>query len=184
MKSKLKLTFAHPNQLEQAFERYYPAIFRYFRYRGADADTADYLASSVFERALANLQTYDSHKSQTQTWLFTIARNLSINYRKTETIHPTASLNDLELLALDDPPSEENLILVQDKRDILQALQTLDPLSIEIIALKFGGYLTNHQIAELTHLSTNNVRVMLYRSLLKLRVILETRQVEVNHGRK
>jgi RNA polymerase sigma factor (sigma-70 family) len=184
LKSKLKLTLAHPNQLEQAFERYYPAVFRYFRYRGADTDTADDLASSVFERALANLQTYDSNKSQIQTWLFAIARNLASNHWKAETFRPTISLDDLESLARDDPPPEENLILGQDKQDILQALQTLDKLSIEIIALKFGGCLTNYQIAELTHLNNNYVGVILYRSLLKLRTILATRQLEIDHERK
>jgi RNA polymerase sigma-70 factor (ECF subfamily) len=184
LKSKFKLTFSHPNQLEQAFERYYPAIFRYFRYRGADADTSDDLASAVFERALANLQSYDSNKSQIQTWLFAIARNLASNHWKAESNHPTTSLDDFESIARDDPPLEENLILGQDKQDILWALQTLDKLSIEMIALKFGGCLTNYQIAELTHVNHNYVGVILYRALLKLRAILVTRQSETDHERK
>jgi len=64
------------SSLEQAFELYYPSIFRYFRFRGADADTTNDLASSTFERALKGH--YDSRKSQIQTWLFAIARNISI----------------------------------------------------------------------------------------------------------
>jgi DNA-directed RNA polymerase specialized sigma24 family protein len=50
--------------IEQAFERYYPAIFRYFRFRGADADTASDLASSTFERVKgANRETYFKYHS-------------------------------------------------------------------------------------------------------------------------
>jgi RNA polymerase sigma-70 factor (ECF subfamily) len=184
LKSKLKLTSAHPNQLEQAFDRYYPAVFRYFRYRGADADTADDLASAVFERALVNLKSYDSNKSQIQTWLFVIARNLAINHWKAESMHPITSLDDFESLARDDPPPEENLIFGEEKQDILKALQSLDKLSIEIIALKFGGCLTNYQVSELTHVNHNYVGVILYRSLLKLRTILTNSQSETDHERK
>ena len=72
-------------------------------------------------------------------------------------------------------------MLVQDKEQILRALQSLDSRSVEIIALKFGGGLTNRQIAGLVHLSESNVGVILFRALLKLRAILASSQTEVRH---
>ena len=153
------VTPAETIPFDQVFDTYYPAVFRYFRYRGGDADTANDLASCVFEKAIASLARYDPHKGQIQTWLFAIARNLAINQWKSETAHPITSLDELDL----------------------QALQTLDPRSVEIIALKFGGKLTNSQIAGLVHLSESNVGVILYRSLLKLRAILASSQAEVRH---
>jgi RNA polymerase sigma-70 factor (ECF subfamily) len=165
--------------LEQAFERYYPAVFRYFRYRGADPETANDLASSTFELALKNLSRYDPRKAQIQTWLFAIAHNLGINHWKAE--KQTAPLDD-DLPAPDDPPLEQALILVQDKEQILQALQSLDGRAREILAFKFGGLLTNRQIAELTDLTESNVGVILYRSLLKLRILLANTQPEAPHG--
>ncbi len=158
--------------IEQAFERYYPAIFRYFRYRGADADTANDLASSTFERALNGH--YDSRKSQIQTWLFAIAHNVSINHWKSESIRSTELIDD----DFPDPnpiPVEDTLIFTQDREKVLLALQALDSRAREIIALKFGGPLTNRQIAGLTKLSEQNVGIILYRSLLKLRTLLEAR---------
>jgi RNA polymerase sigma factor (sigma-70 family) len=166
---------------DQVFDTCYPAVFRYFRYRGADADTANDLASSVFEKALANLRRYDPRKGQIQTWLFAIAHNLSINYWKAGQTHPLTSLDDLDLLAHDEPPLEQELIRIQDKQEILQALQSLDPRSVEVIALKFGGELTNRQIAGLIHLSESNVGVILFRALLKLRAVLASNQAEMRH---
>ena len=156
--------------IEQAFELYYSSIFRYFRYRGADADTANDLASSTFERALKGH--FDSRKSQIQTWLFAIARNVAINHWKSESIRSMAPLDD-DLPEPDTISVEDIVIFTQDKEQVLLVLQSLEPRAREIIALKFGGPLTNRQIAELTKLSEQNVGIILYRSLLKLRTLLE-----------
>jgi RNA polymerase sigma-70 factor (ECF subfamily) len=178
LQSQNKTTTTEQGSLEQAFERYYPAVFRYFRYRGADPETANDLASSTFEQALKNLSSYDPHKGQIQTWLFAIAHNLGINHWKAE--KQTAPLDD-DLPIPDDPPLEQGLILIQDKEQVLQALQFLDLRAREILALKFGGLISNRQIAGLTNLTESNVGVILYRSLLKLRTLLASAQAEVRH---
>lgn len=165
--------------LEQAFDRYYPAVFRFFRYRGADADTANDLAATVFERALMYIHQFDPRKAQIQTWLFTIARNLSINHWKAE--KETMPLDDD--LPEEDLPIEELIIQTHDKERVLAALQTLDQRSREILALKFSGELSNREIAELTRLTESNIGVILYRSLLKLRTVLTSSQMEATHDR-
>jgi RNA polymerase sigma factor (sigma-70 family) len=178
LQSQNKTTTTEQGSLEQAFEHYYPAVFRYFRYRGADPETANDLASSTFEQALKNLSCYDPHKGQIQTWLFAIAHNLGINHWKAE--KQTAPLDD-DLPIPDAPPLEQGLILIQDKEQVLQALQFLDLRAREILALKFGGLISNRQIAGLTNLTESNVGVILYRSLLKLRTLLASAQAEVRH---
>lgn len=165
--------------IEGAFERFYPAVFRYFHFRGADIQTANDLASSTFERALENLSRYDPARAQIQTWLFSIARNLAINHWKAETNHPTVSLEELEATALSGPLPEDILIQTQNRQDISAALQSLDSRAVDILALKFGGRLTNREIAELVQLSTTNVGVILYRSLIKLHQALTSDQPEV-----
>ena len=178
MRQQIKAVTIQPGLLEQTYERYYPALFRYFRYRGTDADTANDLASSTFEQALKNLHRYDPRKAQIQTWLFAIAHNLSINHWKAE--KHTAPLDE-DLPVPDDPSLEKTIILIQDKEQILLALKALDGRTREILALKFGGPLTNRQIAELTNLTESNVGVILYRSLLKLRILLANSQPEARH---
>ena len=180
MQRKTNTTIPEHISLEQAFDCYYPAVFRYFRYRGVDPETANDLASSTFEQALKNLSSYDPHKGQIQTWLFAIAHNLGINHWKAE--KQTAPLDD-DLPIPDDPPLEQGLILIQDKEQVLQALQFLDLRAREILALKFGGLLTNRQIADLNGLTESNVGVILYRSLLKLRILLANAQPEARHDR-
>ncbi len=166
--------------LEKAFEVYYPAVFRYFRLRGADPETANDLASSTFERALNNIARYDPRKAQVQTWLFAIAHNLGVTHWKVE--KRTVELDD-DLPIPDDPPLEQTLVSNQDREQVLQALHSLDGRARETLALKFGGLLTNRQIAELSNLTESNVGVILYRSLLKLRALLADGKVEASHER-
>ena len=174
-----QVTPARPELLEQAFERYYPAIFRYFRFHGADVDTANDLASATFERALNHVAAFDPRRAQIQTWLFSIARNLAINHWRAENTHVAMPLEE-DLPIPDDLPLEQTIILEQDKNQILLALQILDERSREIVAFKFGGLLANRQIAEITNLTESNVGVILYRALLKLRTQL-TASPETHH---
>ena len=159
-----------PTLLERAFA-YYPAIFRYFRYRGADADTANDLAAAVFERALSHMHLFDVRKARIQTWLFTIAHNLAINHWKYEVTHPIEAL-DSDMPVLDQSPLEETVVLAQEKGQVLLAVQSLDERSRQILALKFAAALTNRQIAGITGLTESNVGVILHRSLIKLRSLL------------
>ena len=80
-------------------------------------------------------------------------------------------------------PPEELLIQTHDKARVLLALQSLDKRSREILALKFSGELSNREIAKLTGLTESNVGVILYRSLLKLRTLLTSSQMEARHDR-
>jgi RNA polymerase sigma factor (sigma-70 family) len=170
-----------PTLLERAFDTYYPAIFRYFRYRGADADTANDLAAAAFERALKYLHQFDPRKAQVQTWLFAIAHNLAINHWKFETAHTTEALEG-DLPVPDDPLLEETLVLAQEKGQVLLAIQSLDGRARQILALKFGGPLTNRQIARITGLTESNVGVILHRSLIKLRArLLASLPMETRH---
>jgi RNA polymerase sigma-70 factor (ECF subfamily) len=165
------MTALDPTLLERAFDTCYPAIFRYFRYRGADADTANDLAAAAFERALKHLHQFDPRKAQIQTWLFAIAHNLAVNHWKFEAAHTTEAL-DGDTSIPDDPLLEETLVLAQEKSQVLLAVQSLDGRARQVLALKFAGALTNRQIAGITGLTESNVGVILYRSLIKLRALL------------
>ncbi len=159
----------HSIDLGEQFDRTYPRVYKYFRYRGADVDTANDLASTVFEHALAKLSSFDPGKAAFNTWLFVIAHNVAINHWKARA---RARIVPLEAAAVQpgmDPPPEETLILQERIESLLAALQVLEDREREIVALKFGGALHNRQIADLVGLSASNVGVILYRALQRLK---------------
>jgi len=163
--------------LSLQFERWYPAVFRYFRLRGADADTANDLASAAFERALRNLGRFDENKGSFASWIFTIAHNLAANHWKSLAAH-AASLDDD--LPAGEPLPELSLVEREYRQELLAALEELDGRERDLLALKFASRLTNRKIADITGLSESNVGVILYRTLHRLRITL-TRLAEVPH---
>ncbi|MGB9640639.1 MAG: RNA polymerase sigma factor [Anaerolineales bacterium] len=164
------------HSLENVFDQIYPRLYRYFRLRGATVEEAKDLASTTFEKALLHFSRYDPAQGEIQTWLFAIAHNLSINHWKMETAHLSDPIED-DIPDLESGELEMVFIGQEKKEAVLQALQTLDPRARQIIALKFGGPLTNRQISHLLGVSEQNVAVILYRSLLKLRKILTENEV-------
>lgn len=168
--------------LEQAFEQTYPAVFRYFRYCGVDADTANDLAAATFERALRFLRSYDPKKSALNTWLFTIARNVAADHWKAQRRGAALPLEAADSAPTGDPLPESALIARDDQRQLLAALRALDERERDLLALKFAGRMTNRQIAALTGLTEANVGVIVYRSLQKMRVQLAALESEVQHA--
>ncbi len=159
----------HSIDLSEQFDRTYPRVYKYFRYQGADVDTANDLASTAFERALAKLSSFDPGKATFSTWLFAIAHNLAINDWKARARTRIVPLEAAAAQPGTDPPPEETLILQERIETLLAALQDLEDREREIVALKFGGALNNRQIADLLGLSASNVGVILYRALHRLK---------------
>ena len=164
-------TSCHSVNLGEQFDHYYPAVFKYFRYRGADSDTANDLAAAVFERALAKMNTFDPKKAAFNTWIFTIAHNMGINHWKTQTRAQAVSIDQAQPGS--DPPPEDAIIHREGITALLTALSELDEREREVVGLKFTGALTNRQIAGLVNLTASNVGVILYRALNKMKLELE-----------
>jgi RNA polymerase sigma factor (sigma-70 family) len=155
--------------LAEQFDRYYPAVHRYFRYRGADPDSANDLAAGVFEHALAKLHTFDPRKAAFNTWLFAIARHAAINHWKTQARRKVLPIEQASAQPTGDPLPEETVIHEQRIEALLAALKRLDEREREIVALKFAGAFNNRQIAGLVNLTESNVGVILYRALQKIK---------------
>lgn len=145
-------TSCHSVNLGEQFDHYYPAVYKYFRYRGADSDTANDLAAAVFERALAKMNTFDPRKAAFNTWIFAIAHNMGINHWKAQARAQAISIDQAATQPGSDPPPEDALIHQEGITALLTALSGLEEREREVVVLKFTGALTNRQIAGLVNL--------------------------------
>ena len=146
-----------------------PKVFRYIHYKVNDTQITEDLTSTVFEKALTNFSKFSRDKASFSTWIFTICRNVVIDYFRTQGRRQTVSLEGAAEVASRNPSPEEELVNREEREKLRACLERLPREEQEIIQLKFGAELTNRQIARMLGLSESNVGTKLYRAVRKLR---------------
>jgi RNA polymerase sigma-70 factor, ECF subfamily len=175
--------------LDRLIVRYQHRLLRYLLYLTGSRELAEDLFQEVWMRVLVRGSQFNG-KSRFDTWLFTIARNLVIDYRRKRTL---ASLDELfEGSTEDDRPMSFEISDVQpgpfdrfasgeDREHIAVALLELDTLYREVLVLRFHEELSLQEIATVTRAPLSTVKSRLYRGLAAIKPRLEesTRRAEV-----
>ena len=143
-----------------------PRLYNYFRFRtGRDADVED-LTARTFEKAWKARDRYRRDLSGFSTWLFSIARNVAIDYLRASQKHlPLEAAGDIATAST----PEDDAAKRSDIRRLAQLTAHLSDRAQELIALKYGAALNNRMISRITGLSESNVGTVLQRTVEKLR---------------
>jgi RNA polymerase sigma-70 factor (ECF subfamily) len=150
-----------------------PRVYNFMRYRVGDGPVAEDLTSATFEKAWRARSQYRRDKAAFSTWLFTIARNVAVDYfRRQRPVVLLASVSEQP----DGTFVEETVQRGDDLARLGALLARLPGRERELISLKYGAGLTNRSIARLTGLSESNVGTILYRVVRRLRAQWETEQ--------
>lgn len=168
------LTDKVPQAIAEVFSRLYeefmPKVLRYLNYRITDLAQAEDLTAAVFEKALTNFNKYSTDKSSFSTWIFSIARNTLIDYYRAsanqQAVQSAVVTNNINT-NFNCP--EDDVIKTEEVKILQTCIAQLDAQEKEIISLKFGGEMTNRQIAKILGLSESNVGTITYRTVRKLR---------------
>ena len=155
----------------EKYRHYFPRVFAYVYARVGYLHLTEDLVSEVFERAFTKSESLRSDAAFS-TWLFTIARNVIISHGRK---HNRETLVDPEVMQEIAPHSAsvETQVLQQEAlSDVARLVREFPQREQDIISLKFDAELPNQQIAEIMGLSEPNVRVIIFRTLRKLREML------------
>jgi RNA polymerase sigma-70 factor (ECF subfamily) len=167
--------------LDQLIVRYQHRLLRYLLFLTSSRELAEDLFQEVWMRVLVRGGQYNG-KARFDTWLFTIARNLVIDYRRKRTL---ASLDELfEGSSEDDrpmifeitdeqPSPFEQMSSSQDRERVAAALLELDTVYREVLVLRFHEDLSLQEIATVTRAPLSTVKSRLYRGLAAIRPTLE-----------
>jgi RNA polymerase sigma-70 factor (ECF subfamily) len=146
-----------------------PRIYNFLRDRLRDEIAAEDLTAITFEKAWRYRGSYNPDEAAFTTWLFTIARNAATDHLRVQ----KEEMPLLESVVSDIPTPEETVTKQQHLAALQELLLALPDREQEIIALKYGAELSTRQIARQMGISAVNVRIILYRTLRKLRPFLE-----------
>ncbi len=156
-----------PQAISAVYDRYFPTIFRFVRYRLGDETQAEDIASDVFVRLLEAVRAQRGPRSDLRGWLFGTASHavndaLRRNYRQ-----PTGDLAEELADHLPQPP--EAAEGRESSRALRQALAGLTPDQQDVVALRFGQGLSLEETAALMKKKTNAVKQLQLRALAALK---------------
>jgi RNA polymerase sigma-70 factor (ECF subfamily) len=161
-------------QFSDRYNEYFPRLFAYIYGRVHNVHVTEDLVADVFERAFVKADTLRNAEAFS-TWLFTIARNAIISNGRRRSRETIVDPDVLKEIAPSSVSVESEVMGREDVRAIAALLRDFPQREQDIVALKFDAELPNPQIAKIMDVSEANVRVILFRTLRKLRELMSAR---------
>lgn len=165
------------------YDAHCQAVFRYFRARLADEQTAEDLTGEVFRRMLTSLPQYRAIDLPFRAWLFRIAHNLLVDHYRRESNHMIVPLEETENASGD----EIDLAMVVEQKLTMdhayRTLSDLEPSQRDVLALRFLSGLSLKETAIAMGKTEDAVKALQRRGLIALRLSFATMQyVKVPYG--
>lgn len=159
----------------QLYDFYFDSVYRYVYFRVPPVEVED-LVELVFIKAWVNLERYEKRDVQFSAWLFRIAHNAVIDYRRQH--RSIAPIDD----NLEDPSDKQAPRSMTEKgmasKVVREAVDQLKDPYRQVVIMKFLTGLSNAEIAESLGVREGNVRVLQFRALKELKQILGEKGLE------
>ena len=156
----------------ELYDRHRPRIFRYIRFKVANAHVAQDLTGEVFLRMVDNLPGFRPMEAPFSAWLYRIAHNLVIKQGQKENQQPMVSLvNAQNISRRHDNPAH----VVEQQMEmewVLEGLEKIDESQREVIILRFVAGFSLKEAAEMLGKTVAAVKTLQHRGILALQVVL------------
>ncbi len=155
------------------YRHYAPRLKSYFLRSGMAGNVAEELAQETMLQVWRKAALFDPAKAGAGTWIFTIARNLRVDYLRHDRIRPSGD-GEMPEDEADDAPNGEALLITSEREERLRtALQTLSSEQEAIVRLSFFGDKPHMQIAQELGIPLGTVKSRVRLALAKLRAALD-----------
>lgn len=166
---------ADPKKFGVIYERYYEQIFMFIFQRVESMDEAGDVASQVFLKAMTNLKKFEFRGLPFASWLYRIARNeVNQHFRKENSSKvvnvDTSALGEM-IDELDSNEDKDELV-----QKLIQAIRELEDGDIEILELRYFEKRPFREVGDILGITENNAKVRLYRTLDKLKKVVNTKE--------
>jgi len=169
-----------PELLDRLIEQYQHRLLRYLVYLSGNRELAEDLFQETWIRVLERGHQYDG-KHEFSTWLYAVARNMTIDYlRKKSPLSLDGLMEDEDhapLEPVDTRPIGWEVVQQREQADRINAALVSIPAEYrEAVVLRFQEGLALDEIATLTQAPLGTVKSRLYRGMNLLMGLLERTQ--------
>ena len=159
----------------ELYDYYFPKVYAFVAAKVNRNEDAEDLTSEIFMKVLENLENFEWRGLPFGAWVFRIARN-AINdfYNKNNKIKTTDIDSAYDISESEEKVSPQKKAAQEELSAKVGAiLKDLPEREACVIQLKFFSGLNNREIVGATGLSENNVGIILYRTLRKIKPDLQ-----------
>lgn len=148
------------------YDRYFPEIYRYARYRLGDETLAEDLASEVFVRMLEATRSGGGPRENLRGWLIGTANHMVIDHLRNSYRRPVEPLS--ESLVSESPSPGEEMEQHEHNCSLHLCLVRLTNEQQHVLALRFGQGYSLEETAAVMKKNVNAVKALQYRALAAL----------------
>jgi RNA polymerase sigma-70 factor (ECF subfamily) len=148
------------------YDRYFPSVYRYARYRINDETHAEDIASDVFVRLLEAIRDGRGPETNLKAWLLTTASHAVNDFHRKTYRRPTDELSDN--LADKSENLADNVEQRERHAKVRQALSGLTPEQQHVLALRFSEGLSLEETANMMKKNVNAIKQLQLRALAAL----------------
>ena len=159
-------------------ERYLRMIYNFTAKYIGNAKEAEDLAQEIFLKAWRSLKKFDPQRSF-KTWLFSIARNVCIDYLRRKKMMVFSALEDDDSENFSDKIIDESLPVVEKitkqelEKEMNKYLAQLSEVNRSVLILRYNQQLTFQEISEALGEPLDTVKSRHRRALRYLRCFIE-----------
>ncbi|ATP39595.1 RNA polymerase sigma factor SigX [Solibacillus sp. R5-41] len=158
------------------YDTYHQDVFNFLIYLVKNRTIAEDLSHEVYVRVLKSYERFEG-KSSEKTWLFSIAKNVAIDYFRKKQIRDRHSFTtfdwETEQLVSPVPTPEQFMELSDQMRQLLAALEVCTGDQKMVIIMRYMQELTIQETADVLGWTEGKVKTTQHRALKKLREILQ-----------
>jgi RNA polymerase sigma-70 factor, ECF subfamily len=157
----------------QLYDQFVSRLYSYFYHQvQGQPVVAEDLTEEVFVKVIEKLNQYQDRGLPFAAWVFRIARNHLIDYRRCQ---PKASMALIdECHQVPEERAERSLELVLARSELANAMSGLTEKQRQVLGLRFGQGMSVLEASQIVGRSEDGVKKLQARSLQALRMILST----------
>ncbi len=145
------------------YDRYFPEVFRYVRYRLNDPHAAEDITSEVFVRLLEAVRKHRGPETNLRSWLISTAAHIVTDHMRRSYRRPTEALPE-DVVDGSPAPTDEYERREQNRR-FQVAYSGLTAEQQHVLALRFGQGYSLEETASVMQKNVNAVKALQFRAL-------------------
>ncbi|MCL4405929.1 MAG: sigma-70 family RNA polymerase sigma factor [Patescibacteria group bacterium] len=153
------------------YDEYLPKIYRFVLLKTGHREEAEDLTHQVFLQAWRSIRAYNDRGYPFSSWLYRIARNLTVDYYRR--FRPAVSLADAELLSRDDGDDPiAKFDLAEESTRLTRNLQKLKDIEQTVVIMRFVDEFSIKETAAAVDKSEGAVKLIQHRAIQKLKEMM------------